>query len=125
MNHQMNTIMNNLDERIRAALESNGTSGNVNLSIAEELLQTFRGQSRWMNSVAAVMSLLVFGLWIWTSLCFIQAEDLGLKLEWGMASLFCLLFISFIKVWFWMIMHSNRVMREVKRVELLLAKLLP
>lgn len=125
MNHQMNTIMNNLDERIRAALESNGTSGNVNLSIAEELLQTFRGQSRWMNSVAAVMSLLVFGLWIWTSLCFIQTEDLGLKLEWGMASLFCLLFISFMKVWFWMIMHSNRVMREVKRVELLLAKLLP
>ncbi|MEQ9823549.1 MAG: DUF6768 family protein [Puniceicoccaceae bacterium] len=117
--------MNNLDERIRAALESNGTSGNVNLSIAEELLQTFRGQSRWMNSVAAVMSLLVFGLWIWTSLCFIQTEDLGLKLEWGMASLFCLLFISFMKVWFWMIMHSNRVMREVKRVELLLAKLLP
>lgn len=117
--------MNNLDERIRAALESDGASSNPTPTIAEELLQTFRGQSRWMNRFAAVMSLLMFGLWIWTSLRFVQAGDLDLKLEWGMASLFCLLFISFLKVWFWMTMHSNRVVREVKRVELLLAKLLP
>ena len=31
-----------------------------------------------------------------------------------------LIFISFMKVWFWLEMHSNRVLREVKRVELLL-----
>lgn len=113
--------MNNLDERIRAALETDGTTTSTVPSIAEELLQTFRGQSRWMNRFAAVLSLLVFGLWIWTSIRFFQAEALDLKMEWAMGSLFCLLFISFLKVWFWMTMHSNRVLREVKRVELLLA----
>lgn len=30
-------------------------------------------------------------------------------------------FVMFIKVWFWLEMQTNRVLREVKRVELLIA----
>jgi hypothetical protein len=35
------------------------------------------------------------------------------------------LMVSFLKVWFWLEMQSNRLLREVKRVELLLLTRLP
>ena len=42
------------------------------------------------------------------------------QLQWGGLTLLLMLAVMFIKVWFWMEMQSNRIMRELKRVELLL-----
>jgi hypothetical protein len=44
-------------------------------------------------------------------------------LQWGGLTL--LLAVMFIKVWFWMEMQSNRILRELKRVELLLVSRQP
>ncbi len=45
------------------------------------------------------------------------------QLQWGGLTL--LLAVMFIKVWFWMEMQSNRILRELKRVELLLVSRQP
>lgn len=57
---------------------------------------------------------------VMTVLRFYQATDVTAQLRWGGLSLILFGVISMIKLWFWLELHSNRLMREVKRVELLL-----
>jgi len=113
--------MNNLDQKIQDALrgsaEGDALASEPNL--AEELITAFRGRNNWTNVLAVVFSIVGMALAIWAGFRFYGAEAVREQLLWGGLCLLGVLFISFIKVWFWMEMHSNRILREVKRVELL------
>lgn len=118
----MNT--DNIDEKIRAALRGS-TAGEALLkepNLLQEILTAFRGRNRWTHAMAFVLSLGSLGVGIWAGIRFFQAADVREQLLWGGLCFFAIVFISFQKVWFWMEMHSNRVLREVKRVELLLLR---
>ncbi|HLP25667.1 MAG TPA: DUF6768 family protein, partial [Acidobacteriota bacterium] len=52
---------------------------------------------------------------------FYWAEALAEQLRWGGLALVLFLIVLFAKVWFWLEMKTNRVLREVKRLELRLA----
>ena len=110
--------MNDLDNKIRAALEGDATAEEPNL--AEEVITVFRGRHRWMHSIIVLVTLAFLALGVWASLHFYHAEAVREQLLWGGLALVTLLMISFMKVWFWLEMHTNRILREVKRVELLL-----
>ncbi len=114
--------MTNIDERIQKALADDADDFNTLPNIFEELFATFKGQSKSLHILTVLLSVVAMGFWIWTSIEFFKTDIVADKLEWGAISLFCLIFISFMKVWFWLTMQSNRVIREVKRLELLHAK---
>lgn len=111
----------NIDEKIRAALR--GSTAGEQLAeepnLAEELITAFRGRNRFTNAMAFIFSLVSLAAFVWSAIRFYEAEIVRDQLLWGGVALFTIIFISFMKVWFWMEMHSNRVLREIKRVELL------
>jgi hypothetical protein len=67
-----------------------------------------------------VISLAFTVVAVWASVRFYEAEAVREQLHWGGLALLALLMVSFMKVWFWLEMQSNRVLRELKRIELLL-----
>jgi len=109
--------MNDIDNKIRAALREEPPGAEPNL--AEEVISVFRGRHRWMHAVVVAVSLIFLALAVWASLQFYHAEVVREQLRWGGLALVALLMISFMKVWFWLEMQTNRILREVKRVELL------
>ena len=109
--------MNDLDNKIRAALHGDSAAEEPNL--AEEVISVFRGRNRWMHGVAVAVSLVFMALGVWASIRFYHAGAVQEQLRWAGLALFAFLAISFMKVWFWLEMHTNRILREVKRVELL------
>ena len=109
--------MNDLDNKIRAALQGDSPAEDPNL--AEEVINVFRGRRRWMHGIIVVVSLALLALTVWSSYHFYHADIVREQLRWGGLALVALLMISFMKVWFWLEMHTNRIQREVKRVELL------
>ena len=115
-------MTHDIDEKIRAALRrtDEGQRLAAEPNLAEELLTAFRGRNTWTNLLAVVFSIVSFAVAIWSGFRFYEAAEVREQLLWGGLCLFMLIFISFMKVWFWLEMHSNRVLREVKRVELLL-----
>jgi hypothetical protein len=112
--------MKNLDEHISKALASDPNTAFPpdDPSAIGELLTTFQGRQRWLMFCALILSLGMFALSVWAGFHFVQAEALQSQLSWGGLSLLGLLMVSFIKVYFWMEMHSQRILRELKRTEL-------
>ncbi len=112
--------MKNLDKKIQEAL---GHPEGVDVfsdepNIAEEVLQTFRGRHRWILGMAVVCSTVVLIITIWAGYRFTLAELPHDQLRWGGLCLLGVLIVSFIKVYFWLEMHTNRILREIKRLEL-------
>ena len=110
--------MNDLDRQIQAALRGDD-SATIELSIAEEVLGAFRGRHRWLTTGVFAFSFFLFAGAVWAGVKFYRAApDVSLQLQWGALALLLVLMVSFIKVWFWLEMQTNRMLREIKRLEL-------
>jgi hypothetical protein len=113
--------MNDLDQKIKAALQRHSSEGAVEEpNLAEEVITVFRGRRRWFHAVVVVVSLVFLAVTVWAGFRFYGAEIVREQLWYGAVAFAALLVISLLKVWFWLEMHTNRVLRELKRVELLL-----
>lgn len=114
--------MNDLDQRIQSALRAGSAASDLGAdpNIAEEVIGTFRGRNRLLMAFSFAYSVALFAVAIWAGVKFYHATTVVAQLQWGALALLCLLIVMFVKVWFWLEMHTNRVLREVKRVELLL-----
>ncbi len=114
--------MNDIDQKIQTALRSDpagdALAGEPNL--AEEVISTFRGRRRWISAGAVALNLVFLAGAIWATVRFLGAESSSEQLRWCALAFVFVLFVMYIKLWFWLEMHTNRILREVKRVELLL-----
>lgn len=114
--------MSGLDERIRAALKEDGRGDELlqEQGIMTEVIAPFRGRHRWAILFATLFGVGGVGIAIWAGFRFSGAELVRDQIVWASVCLLGILINSMIKIYFWMEMHSNRILREVKRVELLL-----
>lgn len=114
--------MNDIDQKIQAALrrDTAGDSLGADPSLAEEVLIAFRGRHRWMAAMLIVINVVVLAGLVLAVVRFLGSSDVTMQLRWGGVALVLLLMVTMLKIWFWLEMHTNRVLREVKRVELLL-----
>ncbi|HEX2855155.1 MAG TPA: DUF6768 family protein [Opitutaceae bacterium] len=114
--------MNDIDQKIQAALRrdpaTDALAGEPNL--AEEILTAFRGRHRWLSTLMFIVNLVAFAGLVYAVVRFYDATEVAMQLRWGGLALWLMGVVSMLKVWFWLEMHTNRVLREVKRVELLL-----
>ena len=91
--------------------------------VLETVLQTYRVKRRWL-AVATTASLFVGSfLLFFCAYRFFQAEDQRALIGWAAGFLFCANWVSMLKIWAWVEMSRHTVLREVKRMELQVAKL--
>ena len=120
----MNT--RDLDDKIREALqgedEAAWESGGEQ-SIFGLVTETMRGRMWWLNLWAYVFSLVFFGLSIYAGWQLLTTEDPLLAVRWAVGFLFCSMAVAMMKMWFWMQMDRHALTREIKRLELQVARL--
>ncbi len=121
--------MNELDNKIREALsaqdaelfeEYGGEQG-----LMEMILDTFRGQRRWLVVLGVIYSIVFFILAIITAVMFFKTDPESTRdlIMWAMGFMFCNFAVAMLKMWYFMEMNRNAVTREVKRLELQIARL--
>jgi putative Mn2+ efflux pump MntP len=119
--------MNNLDQAIRQSLSAEDAALLDRLgadpTLHQLVLGTFQGRLRWFNIAGWVAGVVLFAVGCVLAWQFLQAEDVRDMLRWGAASAFAFSGLSLIKVWFWMELQKNDIVREVKRLELQVASL--
>jgi len=119
--------MNDLDQAIRESLSSEDTELfdrlGADQALHRQVLATFEGQLRWFNTAGWIAGLVLFGVASVSAWRFVQAQELGDMLRWGAASALACAGIALIKVWFWLELQKNAIVREVKRLEVQVASL--
>jgi len=117
----------NIDELIKQALSEEESEILERLgeeqSIFEQLLTNFQGKMKWMSMYIAFMILVFFILSIYCLIEFLNAEDIRLMILWGAALGGSFFTVGLLKMWHWMQMDKNALMREIKRLEIHIAAL--
>ncbi len=102
------------DRELMAAFEEQG--------LFAQLGGLFQGKLGWLSLVTLVIGTILTFAGFYAAWKFIVVEDIAAMLHWGALAWACFSAQMMIKLWSWMRMETNRTMREIKRLELQLAR---
>ncbi|WP_421784775.1 DUF6768 family protein [Hyphobacterium sp.] len=88
----------------------------------EQLGNTFQGKLKFWTAYAFVMSFVIFIAAIYCFWQLLNAETTRGLILWATGTWCLLLSVGLTKIWFWMRMNHIAMLREIKRIELYLAK---
>ncbi|WP_299158828.1 DUF6768 family protein [uncultured Tenacibaculum sp.] len=83
----------------------------------------FQGKNKWIMILMNFMTLIFFGLFIYCMIQFFESEATKDLIQWGVGTLIFLLGVSMLKIFAWMQMDKNALLREIKRLELQVSSL--
>ena len=119
--------MSDLDQAIRQTLSAEDAALldrlGADQALHRQVLATFEGRLRWFNMAGWIAGFLLFGVACVLTWQFVHAEDLREALRWGAAAALAFAGLALIKVWFWMELQKNDIVREMKRLEVQVASL--
>jgi len=119
--------MTDLDDKIRAALSREDAELLKHYEgeppIHEMLIETFRGQHRWLNALAFVFTFVALATAILAAYEFFHVESMRAMIAWATCFLWFMLWVAMLKIWFWLEMQKHSITREIKRLELQAAHL--
>ena len=87
-------------------------------NVIDMFLGLFKGKNAWILIVMNIMIFVFLGLLIYSCIQFFNAESTNELIKWGFGSMVFLLGVSMLKVYAWMQMDKNAILREMKRLEL-------
>ncbi len=116
--------MDKLDDMIREALEGEDREiydqtreyGYFALGLSQ-----FRGKLGWVTWVIMIVQTTMFFLGLWCAVHFFQAQDVLVAVKWGIPMAMLWIIGTNLKLSLMPQMQADRVLRELKRVELMLA----
>jgi len=119
--------MSKLDQRIAEALEAEDRILMEQLGEQGVIAQfggLFQGRLAWTSVMAVFLGLVATLIFFYGAWKFISVDDTTSMLRWGGLAWLGLTLQLVVKQWTWMRMETNRTLREVKRLELQMARLL-
>ena len=117
----MKTEREKIDELIKETLSQEEAEFYDDLdeqNLFGKIGETFKGKMGWLAIVMNIANLVFFGLFIYCSVRFFDTDQTNDLIKWAVAGLLCWSFMAFIKLYVWMQMDKNDILREVKRLEL-------
>lgn len=118
--------MRDLDKMIDEALDTEERE--LLRSIGEEpgffaqMFGLFSGTAAWINVLLMVVQAVFFFAGVWAAWNFFESADALTAVRWGIPAAVLLLTGLIIKLSMWPTLQTNRVIRELKRVELQIAR---
>lgn len=111
------------DDDIRDAVRTGEAADLAEPSVLAETLAVMRGRHRWMNTMVVVVSTAFLGVAIFALVRLLGTDDAVMSVRWATLLMYASMVIGMLKLWFWLEMQRNSVVREVKRLELEVARL--
>lgn len=110
-----------VDQLIKEALTSEEAKFYDHLD-EQNMLQmfggVFDGKNKWLIVIMNVMTFVALGFLIYCIVQFLKVEDTNMLIKWAAGGMICMMMMSMIKVFIWMQMDKNSMIRELKRLEL-------
>ncbi len=87
-----------------------------------QALGVFGGRTGWVNVVLMIVQSVAFIAGVWTAWHFFNALDPVTQLRWGLPSAVLLIMAAILKMALLPRMETNLIIRELKRIELQIAR---
>lgn len=116
----------NIDDLIKQALSEEESEILERLdeqSIFEQVMSTYQGKMKWLGIYVTFLILVFTVLLIYCLVEFLRTEDIRQMLLWGAGMGASFLMVMMLKIWKFMQMNKNTLLREIKRLELHIAAL--
>ncbi|MEQ8926259.1 MAG: DUF6768 family protein [Fulvivirga sp.] len=90
-------------------------------SLLDMSLGVFQGRNKNIYILTLIVSFIIFGVFVYCAFQFFNASEIKEMLIYGGIALWSIISVMAVKLWHWMEMHTNRLIREIKRLELQIA----
>ena len=118
-------MLRNVDDLIDAALDAEERellrSIGDRPGLVERAMGLFGAGTRWMVTFMMIAQTLLFVAGAWAAWGFFEAADPVAQLRWGLPAAVLLIWSLSVKLAVGPAVHTERLMREIKRIELQLA----
>ena len=122
----MKTNMEDIDKLIKETLNQEEAKFYDDLdeqNVLQMIGGLFQGKNKWIMYLMNFMTLVFFGFFVFCTIQFFDAEKTNELIKWGIGGLVFLLGVSMLKIFAWMQMDKNALLRELKRLELQISSL--
>lgn len=92
-------------------------------NILGSLVEIFNGKNSWIVILMNIVSLVAFGLFVYCVVQFFNTDDTNELIKWVAGGFIFISMSSMIKLYMWMQVDKNRVLNEIKRIEILISSL--
>ena len=92
-------------------------------NVLQMIVGLFKGKNKWIMYLMNLMTLIFFGLFIYCIIEFFNTDVTNDLIKWGIGGFIFLLAVSMLKIFAWMQMDKNALIREIKRLELQVSSL--
>ena len=117
----MKTEKEKIDELIKETLNQEEAKFYDELeeqSLFGKLGEVYRGKLGWLAIVMNIVHLVIFGLFVYCITQFFNTDDTNALIKWSSAGFLCMIAMGMLKIYVWMQMDKNDLLRELKRLEL-------
>ena len=118
--------MSELDNKIREALEETGIESpdfGDDDTLRSMISDAYAGKLRWMFILATFWQLVFFAAFVYAGIEFFSIASSEEPLFWATIFLMTGMGVSMMKLMHWMLINRNRLLREIKRLELEVARM--
>ena len=122
----MNKETENIDELIKETLNKEEAKFYDELeeqNLIGKLGEVYKGKMGWLAIIVNVVHLVIFGLLIYCIIRFFGTNETNELIKWASAGFLCMIVMSMLKLYIWMQMDKNDMLREMKKLELQVATL--
>jgi threonine/homoserine/homoserine lactone efflux protein len=122
----MKTNMEDIDKLIKETLTQEEAKFYDELdeqNVLEMLGGLFKGKNSWIMYVMNFMTLVFFVGFIICIVKFFDTENTNELIMWSVGGIIALLAVSMLKIFAWLQMDKNALLREMKRLELQISSL--
>ncbi len=117
----MKNEMEKIDDLIKQALSKEEAKFYDDLeeqNLLGKIGEVYRSKLGWLVMIMNAVLVLVFGLLIFCVISFFDANETNQLIKWAGGAFFCMIIMVMSKLFVWMQMDKNDILRELKRLEL-------
>ncbi|ULC60838.1 hypothetical protein MBM09_07515 [Flaviramulus sp. BrNp1-15] len=122
----MKTNMEDIDKLIKETLTQEEAKFYEELGeqgLLGSFKSIFKGKDSWLVIIMNIVNILVFGLLIYCIIQTFEVQDTNELIIWIALIFVCFMVMGMIKLYVWMKIDKNTILREMKRLELQISSL--
>jgi hypothetical protein len=116
--------MTQFNDKLRGALDETSTDDMSLREMRELLTRSFTGRANWIMAGAWLKLLAFFVLAIVAAVQFFRTDSTRAMIAWAAGFIVCTSAMGMMATFFWMQLNRNAITREIKRLELAIARIL-